>query len=302
MQLLRSLMFTPGQRRNMIDKALRLTDERPDAIMFDLEDSVPPDQKDFARECVAEALRRPRGAGDAERIVRVNSRGTGRQFADLRGVVALDVFAVLLPKVESAEDVVVAAAVIADLERNAGLAQGRIGLIAGIESARGIHRAVDIATAHPRLRGLMFGAEDYARELGLPVVRTGAAWDLVFARSTLVNAAAIAGIFTCDQVHMNFRDTDAERRDAVASRSLGFSGKAAIHPSQVPILNDVFSPTPEEVAHASRVIVAFNEATAAGIGCVMLGGQVVEQPILERAQQVMTLHESIEARRRHVAH
>ena len=297
-QLLRSLMFTPGQRRNMIDKALALGPLGPDALMFDFEDSVPPDQKDLARDLVAEALARPRGADAPAYIVRVNSSATGRQIADMRAVAGPNLFAILLPKVEGPHEVVAADMVIDDLERSTGVARGVIGLIAAIESARGLHEVVDIALSSPRLRGLMFGAEDYARDLGLPVIRTGAAWDLIFARSSLVNAAAIARLFTMDQVHMNFRDLDGERRDAVASRAVGFSGKAAIHPSQVPIINEVFSPTPEEVEHARRVAAAFDEARSAGIGCVMLGGQVVEQPILERAERVLRFHEAIEARRR----
>lgn len=298
MQLLRSLMFTPGQRRNMIDKALALGPLGPDAIMFDFEDSVPPDQKDFARDLVGSALKGARGADDPARIVRVNSSATGRQIADIRAVVGPNLYAVLLPKVERPEEVVAASMVIDDLERSKGIAPGKIALIAAIESARGIHGVVDIALSSPRLRGLMFGAEDYARDLGLPVVRTGAAWDLVFARSSMVNAAAIARLFTMDQVHMNFRDLDGERTDAVASRSMGFSGKAAIHPSQVAVINDVFSPTPEEVAHSRGVAYAFEKALQEGLGCVMLGGQVVEQPILDRAEQVLSFHEVIEARKR----
>ena len=298
MQLLRSLMFTPGQRQNMIDKALALGVLGPDAIMFDFEDSVPPDAKDAARDLVAEAVKRPRDADGPAYIVRVNSGATGRQIADMRAVVGPNLYAVLLPKVERAHDVVAADMVIEDLERSAGIARGQIGLIAAIESARGLHAVVDIALSSPRLRGLMFGAEDYARDLGLPVVRTGAAWDLIFARSSLVNAAAIARLFTMDQVHMNFRDLDGERRDAIASRSVGFSGKAAIHPSQVAIINEVFSPTAEEVEHARAVAKAFEQGISAGIGCVMLGGQVVEQPILERAERVLRYHEVIEARRK----
>lgn len=298
MQLLRSLMFTPGQRQSMIDKALALGAAAPDALMFDFEDAVPPDQKDLARTCVSEALRRPHDPdNDPAFIVRVNSAATGRQIADMRAVVGPSVFAILLPKVDSPSEVVAAASVLEDLERDADVAPGQIGLIAAIESARAIHDVVNIALASPRLRGLMFGAEDYARDIGLPVVRTGAAWDLTFARSAIVNAAAIARIFTMDQVHMNFRDLEAERNDAIASRSMGFSGKAAIHPGQISIINEEFSPKPEEVEHARRVVEAFDSATAQGIGCIMLGGQVVEQPILDRAQQVLAFHEVIERRR-----
>ena len=280
----------------MIDKALGLGPLAPDAIMFDFEDSVPVDQKDAARDLVAEAVKRPRNADAPAYIVRINSSATGRQIADMRAVVGPNLFAVLLPKVERPEEVAAADMIVEDLERNAGVPRGQIGLIAAIESARGLHGVVDIALSSPRLRGLMFGAEDYARDLGLPVVRTGAAWDLIFARSSLVNAAAIARLFTMDQVHMNFRDLEGERRDAIASRSVGFSGKAAIHPSQVAVINEVFSPTPEEIEHARGVVKAFEQGIAQGIGCVMLGGQVVEQPILERAERVLRYQEAIEAR------
>lgn len=296
MDILRSLMFTPGQRQNMIDKALALGEASPDAIMFDFEDSVPPDQKDLAREMVGSVLRRTFPANAPALIVRVNSVATGRQSADMRAVISPNLFAVLLPKVERPEDVVAADAVLSLLEQEAGLPVGRIGLIAAIESARAIHRVVDIALSTRRLKGLMFGAEDYARDLGLPVARTGPGWDLLFARSAIINAAAMASLFTMDQVHMNFKDQEAERSDAIASRQLGFSGKCAIHPSQIPILNSVFSPTIEEVEHARKVVVAFQEAAEAGVGCVMLGGQVVEQPILERAERVIQTQDAIERR------
>lgn len=297
MQLLRSLMFTPGQRRNMIDKALGLGPLGPDALMFDFEDSVPPAEKDVARDLVADALARPPVADGPAYIVRVNAGATGRQIADMRAVVGKHLYAILLPKVERADEVTAAAMVVEDLERDAGVPPGQVGLIAAIESARGVHGVAGIALASPRLRGLMFGAEDYARDLGLPVVRTGAAWELIFARSSLVNAAAMARLFTMDQVHMNFRDLDAERQDAIASRAVGFSGKAAIHPSQAAVINEVFSPTREEVEHARAVVGAFDQAIAAGLGCVMFGGQVVEQPILERAQRVLRYHEIIATRR-----
>lgn len=296
-RLLRSLMFTPGQRQAMIDKALALGAAGPDALLFDFEDAVPPDQKDLARELVAAALERPHAADGPACIVRVNSAATGRQATDIGAIVGPQLMAILLPKVERPEEVAAADRLVGELERARGLVPGAIGLIAAIESARAIHGCVGIALSSPRLRGLMFGAEDYARDLGLPVVRSGPGWDLVFARSTLVNAAAIGRLMTMDQVHMNFRDLEAERRDAIASRALGFTGKCAIHPSQVAIINEVFSPTPEEVAHANAVVQAFERAASDGLGCVMLGGQVVEQPILDRARQVLRSHELVQSRR-----
>lgn len=296
MELLRSLMFTPGQRENMIEKALSLGKLGPDAVMFDLEDSVPLDQKDAARRNVAAVVLRDKGPADPVRIIRVNSKKTGRQGEDISAVVHASVFAVLLPKIEEPAEVCDAAHLVEKLERHRGIAMGTVRLIAAIESARGVRFAHEIAESTHRLCGLMFGAEDYSRDLGLPVRRTGPGWDLVYARSTLVNAAAMAGLFTMDQVHMNFQDLEAEKRDAIASRQLGFSGKAAIHPSQVQVINEVFSPTLDEVNHARFVIDAFDRARAAGIGCVMLGGQVVEQPILERAERVVQMYDAIASR------
>ncbi len=296
-EILRSLMFTPGQRRNMIEKSLGLGTAGPDAIIFDLEDAVPPDEKDTARKNIANVLHSEAlGTVAPFLIVRVNANATGRQIADIKAVLSPRLDAILLPKVDQPCEVRAAAQVLDELEPPAGVEGGKVGLIAAIESAHAIHDVVDIACASPRLIGLMFGAEDYSRDLGLPVVRTGAAWDLVYARSSIVNAAAIAGIWAVDQVFMEFRDQAGERRDATSSRELGFSGKCAIHPSQVPTLNEVFSPTEAEVAHARSVVAAFDTARGAGIGCVMMGGQVVEQPILERALRVLRTNEAIQAR------
>lgn len=298
MRVFRSLMFTPGQRKNMVEKALALGTASPDALLLDLEDAVPPAEKDAARSTVAMAIRRQRQGGLATPalIVRVNSRATGRQEDDIRAVVCADLTGILLPKVERPDEVRLASALLDDLERRAGMPTGSIALVAAIESARAVHDVVHIAEADARLKGLMFGAEDYARDLGLPVVRTGAAWELVFARSAIVNAAAIAGIWAVDQVFMDFRDQDGERRDAIASRQLGFAGKCAIHPDQVPILNEVFTPSAAEVAHARAVVTAFAQARATGLGCVLMGGQVVEQPILDRAERVLRMHEAIASR------
>ncbi|MDE3102329.1 MAG: CoA ester lyase [Chloroflexota bacterium] len=291
-------MFTPGQRRNMLEKALTLGEGAPDALILDLEDAVPPQEKDIARANLAEILHRPDNGLGPFVIVRVNAGVTGRQEADIRAVLSPRLDAILLPKVESPDEVRAAAQVLDALEAAGGLARGRVGLVAAIESARAVHEVVGIACSTPRLVGLMFGAEDYARDLGLPVVRTGAAWELVFARSSIVNAAAIAGIWAVDQVFMDFRDRAGEHRDAVASREIGFSGKCAIHPSQIATLNEVFSPTGTEVANALAVVAAFEEARRAGIGCVMMGGQVVEQPILERARRLLSTDAAIRARGR----
>jgi citrate lyase subunit beta/citryl-CoA lyase len=143
----------------------------------------------------------------------------------------------------------------------------------------------------------MFGAEDLALDIGLPVRRRGAGQEMLYGRSALVMAAAIARVRPLDQVWLDFRDLDGLRAEAEAGRHLGFTGKCLIHPGQIAIVNEVFSPSREDVDLAGRVVDAFLEAKAAGIGAVMLGGQLVELPIVERAQRTIEAYELIASRR-----
>lgn len=296
--LLRSLLFSPGQRQNMVDKAL-VTDA--DAVILDFEDGVPPAEKDAARERVSAALRRPVDGPGPIRLVRVNPAATGRLEGDLEAIVGSGLDAVLLPKVEHPDGIRSLARGLDDLEPKAGLPPGRVAIVVAIESARGIHAAVDILTASERIIAVMFGAEDLALDLGLSVRRSGAGQEMLYARSAVVTAAAIARVQPLDQVWLDFRDLDGLRANAIAGRDLGFAGKCLIHPAQIAIVNEVFSPSPEDVELARRVVAAFEEAKAAGIGAVMLGGQLVELPIVERAARTLRAHAAISARRAEIA-
>jgi citrate lyase subunit beta/citryl-CoA lyase len=292
-KLLRSLLFSPGQRERMIDKALG-TDA--DAVILDLEDGVPPAEKDVARERVAVAISRPRSPSTALRLVRVNPAATGRLNEDLSAVVGIGLDAILLPKVECPEEIQSLDRAVGGLEARTGLESGSVAIVAAIESARGINKAVDILCASERLAAAMFGAEDLALDLGLPVRRRGAGQEMLHARSTLVLAAAIGRVQPLDQVWLDFRDFDGLRAEAIAGRDMGFAGKCLIHPGQIAIVNEVFSPSREDVELAQRVVAAFEEAKAAGIGAVMLGGQLVELPIVERARQTLRAQAAISAR------
>jgi citrate lyase subunit beta / citryl-CoA lyase len=292
-KLLRSLLFSPGQRERMIDKALG-TDA--DAVILDLEDGVPPAEKDVARERVAVAISRPRSPVTALRLVRVNPAATGRLNDDLSAVVGIGLDAILLPKVEYPEEIHALDQALGELEARTGLESGSVAIVAAIESARGINKAVDILCASERLAAAMFGAEDLALDLGLPVRRHGAGQEMLHARSTLVLAAAIGRVKPLDQVWLDFRDFDGLRAEAIAGRDMGFAGKCLIHPGQIAIVNEVFSPSREDVELAQRVVAAFEEAKAAGIGAVMLGGQLVELPIVERALQTLRAQTAISAR------
>jgi len=281
---LRSLLFTPGQRQKMIDKALGL---EPDAVILDLEDGVPPAEKNEARRLVAQALQTPRADRSPVRLVRVNGPGSGRMHEDLEAVIVPGLDGVLLPKVEHPDEVKAAGALIAKLERGKGLNEGSVVLIAAIESARGLNRSSEIATADPRMFGLMFGAEDYALDIGLPVVRVGHAHDMLYARSALANSAAVGRVLALDQVWLDFRDVAGLRADSEVGRELGFHGKCLIHPSQIAVANEVFSPSQGDLELARRIVQAYEEALEAGVGVVMLGGQMVERPIVDRALRML---------------
>ena len=293
MDFLRSMLSVPGQRQNMIDKAFTL---EPDAMIFDLEDAVPPSLKDTARALVAEAVQRPKDARSKARFVRVNGSTTGRTDDDVRAIVHERLDGVTLPKVETVAEVEHLDALLTQLEKERGIRAGSIRMLVSIESAKGVRWVDDIVLASPRILAVFMGGEDFAMDLGLPVIRSGAGQEQLYARSRVMIAAAMARIFSVDQGSMDFRDLDAFRRHVQGSRQLGFTSGWCIHPNQIPISNEVFSPTPEEVEISRRVVAAFEEAKAAGLGAVMMGGQFVELPIVERAQRTLLLHDAIAAR------
>lgn len=287
---LRSLLFTPGQRERMVAKALALD---VDAVILDLEDGVPPAEKDAGRQIIADALAQPRTDSRSARLVRVNAPRGDRLTGDLEAVVCAGLDAVVMPKVETPAEVTEVASILDRLEEGARLAPGAIRIVVSIESARGLAAAAAILGASPRVTATFFGAEDFALDLGLPVRRSGAGHEMLAARSALVLAAAIARVQPIDQVWLDFNDGDGLRRDAITGRELGFVGKCLIHPAQVATVNEVFSPSEEDVALARRVVSAYEEAMASGVGAVMLGGQLVELPIVERAQRTLRFAEMI---------
>ncbi|HEY7164777.1 MAG TPA: aldolase/citrate lyase family protein, partial [Candidatus Binatia bacterium] len=153
--------------------------------------------------------------------------------------------------------------------------------------------AAAIAAASPRVCGLMFGAEDFGRELGLPTSREGEARDMLYARSALVIAAASAHVQPVDGVWVDLKDMDGLIGFARQSRRLGFSGMSSIHPSQIDPINKQFSPTADEIAYAEKVVQAFEEANARGDGSIALGGQLIDRPIVERARRTLEMAASL---------
>jgi citrate lyase subunit beta/citryl-CoA lyase len=164
-----------------------------------------------------------------------------------------------------------------------------VALLIAIESPRGLMNAPAIAAASARVCGLIFGAEDFGRELGLPTSRENEARDMLYARSALVIAAASAHVQAVDGVWVDLKDTEGLNRFAQQSRRLGFSGMSLIHPSQIDSINQQFSPTTEEIAYAEKVVSAFEEANARGDGSIALGGQLIDRPIVERARRTLDM-------------
>jgi len=293
MDLKRSWMFVPGHRQKMIDKALGLGS---DAIMLDIEDGVAPGEKDTARKLIAEALGRERLRRSPARFVRINAIGHERMAADLEAVLRPGLDGLVLPKVETPEEVLKVAAILKEREPAAKVECGGVKFLVAIESPKGLLNAPAIAASTDRVVGLMFGAEDYGRELGLPTSREGEARDLIYARSAMVVAAASAHVQAVDGVWVDLQDGDGLLGFARQARRLGFSGMSLIHPSQIDPINTVFSPTPEEIDYSQRVVQAYDEAVARGDGSIAFGGQLIDRPIVERARRTLEMAKMLERR------
>ena len=298
--LMRTWMFVPGNRQRMIEKSLGVP---VDAVMMDIEDGVAPAEKDTARQQIAACLDQVAARLKTEkqlrtpaRFVRINAVGHERMRDDLAAVIRPGLEGLVVPKVETPEQVKTVEEILDRREPELGLGRGSVRLLVAIESPRGLFNASAIATASPRVIGLLFGAEDFSRELSLPLRREGEARDLIYARSAIVMAAACAHIQSVDGVWPDLQDIEGLKVFALQSRRLGFSGMSVIHPAQVDIVNAAFMPAADEVDYARRVLKAFDEARTRGEGAVAFGGQLLDLPIVDRARQTLELAESMSSR------
>jgi citrate lyase subunit beta / citryl-CoA lyase len=285
----RSWMFVPGNNPRYLTKA---SQSIADAVLLDLEDGVPPADKETARGMVADVLVVPDFL--PQRFVRLNAVSTPWFDDDLAALVPSAPAGFCVPKVDTPDVVHEVSAKISKLEAEAGLAAGSVRLVAAIESAISLVNAPAIAAADPRLVGIMFGAEDYALNLGLGTVRKREAAELIYARSAIVVAAASADIDSIDGVFPDLDDPEGMLNDIQRSRDLGFSGKSTFNPRQLEDVNRIFSPQPDEIEYASRVVAAFDEAQARGDGSVAVGGQLVDLPIVLRARRLLEIHATLQ--------
>ena len=284
---MRSLLFVPADGGSKLDKAFG---SGADAIILDLEDSIAPERKKAAREACLEYLNAVRDRAERPRLlVRINGLETGLTDADLAAIVPGRPDAILFPKAEGGESVVHVDAKLTAQEAITGVPEGATKILAqSVESARGLFLAGTFRDASPRLIGMTWGPEDLSSEVGAETNRE-ADGNLTepyrLARSMCLFGAAAAKIPAIETIHVDFRNLDALRRDTELARRDGFTGRLAIHPAQVPVINEVFTPSAEQIEKAKAIVAAF--AAKPGAGTVGIGGKMYDRPHLVRAQRLL---------------
>ncbi len=280
----RSMLFLPGNNPNMLINGNCLGS---DAVIFDLEDAVAPDQKDAARILVRNTLKYMDFRG-CERIVRINSIGTPYWREDLKALLPYKPDLILLPKTESARDILTIDAYMTELGSETGV-------MALIETALGVENAFQIASSSKRLKALFLGAEDLTADLRCKRTKEGR--EIEYARHRLVVAARAAGVDVYDTPFTDVNDDEGIVTDASLAKALGFTGKASISPRHVEVINSVFSPTQRDVDYAYEVMEAIALAKEQGKGAISLHGKMIDAPIVTRAEQTIAMAEALGMRR-----
>jgi citrate lyase subunit beta / citryl-CoA lyase len=284
----RSFLFAPGNVPRRVEKAFTLD---ADAVIVDLEDSVATSEKEATRKPVAEALMRPR---KCRGYVRVNAPASPFCYGDLAATIQKGVDGVLLPKVESAADLHAIDWLMAALERERGIAEGSIDLVPQIETAAGVQRIDRIIQARNlrpyagawRVKRLAFGAADYAHELGLSPTLDEP--ELADARSRIVLSSRAGGLENpIDSPWFHFKESAAFERALERSRRGGFQGRLCVHPDQIAPVNRAYLPSEDEIARAERIVAAFKEAEARGAAAIQVDGQMIDYPVVHRAQALL---------------
>ena len=279
-QLRRSRLYLPGNEpKFFVNAGLH----SPDGIILDLEDSVAPTEKDAAQLLVRNVLRSV-DFYNAERMVRINQLPKG--LDDLKYIIQHNVNVILVPKCESAEQIKQLEKEVDKLKKQHKV-NNAIYFMPIIESALGVIKAYEIATASKNNCALAIGLEDYTADIGTQ--RTNEGRESIYARQTLVNAAKAAGIQAIDTVFSDVSDMEALRQSVLEAKSLGFEGKGCIHPRQIKVVHDAFAPTTEEIEKAKKIVLAFEEAEKKGLGVVSLGSKMIDPPVVKRAQRTIEL-------------
>ncbi len=280
--LRRSFLFVPGSEEKKVAKAPSLG---ADAVILDLEDAVAPARKAEARTLIRTFLQAQEGQA-IEWLIRLNGYHTPYFEADLAASVGAGPDALVIPKVDSPEVLQLVDARLAKAEHTSALSAGSLKFFALVESARGILNAQAIATATSRLLGLMLGHVDLSADLGIHAGRAGEG--IVYhARCQLVLAARAAGVDAVDTIYLNIQDHEGLQAEAAQAAALGFTGKLAIHPAQIPTIHEGFTPSAERILRAERILETWRQAAAEGRGVCTLDGELIEKPVVEAERRIL---------------
>ena len=285
------MLFLPGNNPTMIMNGSFLG---ADSIILDLEDAVSPEEKDAARLLVSHSLK-SLNFGKCEIIIRINSLDTPYWEKDLEEIVPLQPNVIMPTKVSDGNYIKRLDARISEIEEKNRIETKKIKIMPLLETAIGIENAFEIARSSDRMEALYLGAEDLTADLRCQRTRDG--FEIQYARCRLVNAARAANIEVYDTPFTSIEDMDGLLQDALTAKSLGFSGKAVIHPKHVDTVNRVFSPSEKEIHYAQEVFAAIEEAKKLGKGAISLHGKMIDAPIVQRARRVLEAMEEIAARR-----
>lgn len=277
----RALLYMPGDNWRMIAKSVTLG---VDSICMDMEDGTAVNKKAEARATIAKALQEL-DFGASEKLARINSVGSGWEKDDIEAVLPHKPDGIVIPKVESYDHVEWANKIIEDAELKNGWGVNSIRILIGVETAKGILNLKEIA-AHPRLDAVIFGGEDFAASIG--AARTKDATELLYARQAVIVACAANDLQAIDIVTIDYKDLDALKAEAEQGAGLGFSGKQVIHPNQVPVAQEAFTPSDEAIAYARRIVETFEASQKEGKGAYSLDGKMIDMPLLKNAQKVLS--------------
>lgn len=270
----------PGDNWKMITKSITLG---VDSICMDMEDGTAINKKAEARATIAKALQEL-DFGASEKLARINSVGSGWEQDDIEAVLPYHPDGIVIPKVESFDQVEWASLIIEDAELKNGWQVNSIRILIGVETAKGILNLKEIA-AHPRLDAIIFGGEDFAASIG--ATRTKEAVELLYARQAVIVACAAFDLQAIDIVTIDYKDLDALKVESEFGARLGFSGKQIIHPNQVQVVQEAFTPSAEAIAHARRIVETFEASQKEGKGAYSLDGKMIDMPLLKNAQKVL---------------
>jgi citrate lyase beta subunit len=271
----------PGDDRRKIEKATTLG---VDSICMDMEDGVAANKKAEARAVIAQAMKEL-DFGKSERCIRINPVGSGLEKRDLAAALATNPDTIVVPKIETAEQVKWVSEHIETYELSSKLNIGSIRLLVGVETAKGIMNLKQIAEADKRLEAIIFGGEDFAASIG--AVRTKDATELLYARQSVVTACAANDLQAIDIVFIDFKDPDGLRIEAEQGAGFGFSGKQIIHPNQVQVAQEAFTPSDSAIEYAKRIVESFEASQKEGKGAYALDGKMIDMPLLKNAQKVL---------------